>query len=146
MALTTIHRPTEHPFLTAMAVALAALIAFAAFFVYLGSDASVDTVRSPQTISLDSSQGPNQDLAPVWGIERSPADVLRAESARRGPNQDLAPVWGSQTRPIEVTGSAGTTTDAHRGPNQDLAPGWGSDTSVPSNRGPNQDLAPVWGS
>ncbi len=118
MAFPTIHRqPIEHPLLTGLAVALVALIAAVAVYTvaFGSSQTSVSTDLAPRAPVLDTTLGPNQDLAPVWGIERSPADVLRAESARLGPNQDLAPIWGNSD-----------AVSSNRGPNHDLAPVWGS--------------------
>lgn len=65
--------------------------------------------------AVDTSRGPNVDLAPDWTLTATRV----APELNRGPNADLAPNWAD-----------GRTTAApavNRGPNADLAPNWAND-------------------
>ena len=90
MAATAInHRPFHRQIPYAIAVVLVALLATLAFMAGGAGDVSTNPNPLQGPAVFDPTLGPNQDLPPVWGIERSPAE------ANRGPNADLGAGWNS---------------------------------------------------
>lgn len=83
------HRPLRRRIPYAIVALVVALIATLAFMAGGASDVSTNSVPAAGTMVFDPSLGPNQDLPPAWGVERSPAE------ANRGPNADLGAGWDS---------------------------------------------------
>lgn len=130
MAVTTIYQPpihrrqSKHGHAFGVAVAVAVIVAIVGLFAYQAIDSSTsDSDRTPLAPALDASKGPNQDLTPEWGSDRSPADAIRAETAAAGPNQDLTPASVLQTSSGVTYDAESLSAEVNRGPNQDLPAG-----------------------